>query len=171
MSKRPAHEKEELAMEKIAKDEYLFSVEKEKTTVYYQTHSLCDCEGCRNFYAQIRGMFPELEAFLAEFGVDIAKPDEMPWLELDDQIQYTPCYTVTGSIEKMGTYEIDIGNQSLAVYRSGDLRTDIPNEQTEPYFVLEVFSIYLPWVLDTPFPSAPTRKNFLARLFHRRKKG
>lgn len=171
MIKRPAHEKEELAMEKTAKDEYLFSVEKEKTTVYYQTHSLCDCEGCRNFYAQIRGMFPELEAFLAEFGVDIAKPDEMPWLELDDQIQYTPCYTVTGSIEKMGTYEIDIGNQSLAVYRSGDLRTDIPNEQTEPYFVLEVFSIYLPWVLDTPFPSAPTRKNFLARLFHRRKKG
>lgn len=157
-------------MTKIAKDEYLFSVEKKKTAAYYQTHSLCDCEGCRNFYAQIKGMYPELEAFLAEFGVDIARPDEMPWFEMNDQIQYTPCYTVVGNIEKMGTDEIDIGNQSIVVYRSGDPFTDISNEQSEPYFILDVFSIYLPWVLDTPFPAAPVRKNFLTRLFHRRNK-
>ena len=157
-------------MTKIAKDEYIFLVEKEKTAAYYTTHSLCDCDGCRNFYAQIKGMFPKLEAFLAEFGVDIAKPDEMPWFETDNKIQYIPYYTVIGRIEEMGMYEIDFGNQSLVVYRSGNPWTDIPNEQVEPYFLLEVSFIDLPWVLDTPFPSATVKKNFLARLFHKRKK-
>ena len=149
----------------IEKDGYVFSVDRDKTSEYYTTHSLCDCDGCRNFYKQIKGSFPELEEFLAEFGVDIAKPDEMPWYDIDNHIQYYPYYTVTGKIEKMGMQEIDLGNLNIVFYQSGSPYTDIPNEQTEPYFIIEVFMIDLPWILDTPFPSAPAKKNFIMRLF------
>ena len=39
-------------MTTIKIDEYTFSVDVEKTREYYETHSLCDCASCRNFYAQ-----------------------------------------------------------------------------------------------------------------------
>jgi len=63
-------------MTTIQKDEYVFSVDVEKTKEYYKTHTLCDCVCCRNYYAQIKDKLPKLNAFLSEFGVDISKPDE-----------------------------------------------------------------------------------------------
>ena len=56
----------------IKKMGYVFSVNIEQTEKYYETHSLCDCESCRNYYAQIKDKFPKLDAFLREFGVDIS---------------------------------------------------------------------------------------------------
>lgn len=64
-------------MTTIQKDEYVFSVEVEKTQEYYKTHSVCDCVCCRNYCVQIKNKFPKLNAFLSEFGVDISKPDEI----------------------------------------------------------------------------------------------
>ena len=58
-------------MTKIEKDEYVFSVDVEKTQEYYRTHSICDCAYCRNYYAQIKNKLPKLNDFLSEFGVDI----------------------------------------------------------------------------------------------------
>lgn len=46
-------------MTTIKIDEYTFFVDVEKTREYYETHSLCDCASCRNFYAQARGKLPE----------------------------------------------------------------------------------------------------------------
>lgn len=46
-------------MTTIKIDEYTFFVDVEKTREYYETHSLCDCASCRNFYAQVRGKLPE----------------------------------------------------------------------------------------------------------------
>lgn len=46
-------------MTTIKIDEYTFSVDIEKTREYYETHSLCDCASCRNFYAQVRGKLPK----------------------------------------------------------------------------------------------------------------
>lgn len=154
----------------IEKDGYVFSVDRDKTSEYYTTHSLCDCDGCRNFYKQIKGLFPELEKFLAEFGVDIAGPDEMPWYDIGDHIQYTPYYTVTGKIEKIGTQKTGFGNLNVIFYQSGSPYTDIPNEQAEPYFIIGVSKIDLPWILDIPFPSARAKKNFIMRLFSKLKK-
>ena len=150
---------------KIEKDGYVFSVDRDKTSRYYTTHSICDCDGCQNFYKQIKGLFPELEEFLTEFGVYIAKPDEMPWYDIDNHIHYTPYYTVTGKIEKINTQKMDFGNLNVVFYQSGSPYTDIPNEQIEPYFIIGVSIIDLPWILDTPFPSAPVKKNFIMLLF------
>lgn len=138
----------------IRKDDYVFEADIEKTIDYYKTHSLCKCECCENFYAQIKGKFPNLESFLADFGVDITKPDECMSVELDNTIQYIGVdYTVCGKIVNMGLYEIDIQDGLFF----GIVLTDgfaSPNEQTEDYFTISVINGFeLPWVLDKPFPS------------------
>ena len=46
-------------MTTIKIDEYTFFVDVEKTREYYETHSLCDCASCRNFYAQASEKLPE----------------------------------------------------------------------------------------------------------------
>ena len=141
-------------MTQIQKDEYVFKVDIEKTTEYYKTHSLCECDCCENFYAQIGGKFPELESFLSDFGVDIAKPDECMSVELENTIQYIGVdYTVCGKVVTMGEYEIDIEDEQFLnlVITEGFAS---PNEQTGEYFTISVNNTFeLPWVLDKPFPS------------------
>ena len=139
-------------MTTIQKDEYVFSVDVEKTKEYYKTHTLCDCVCCRNYYAQIKDKLPKLNAFLSEFGVDISKPDEAMSAEMDDYIDYIQVdYTVCGSIGSMSEYELDIYDDLFLsiVITNGFVS---PNEQTGEYFTISVMQIELPWVLDEPFP-------------------
>ena len=148
----------------IQKCGYVFLVDRDKTSEYYAAHSICDCDGCQNFYRQIKGQFSELERFLTELGVDISRPDNIMWYDADNCIGYNPCYTVTGNIKAFGEYEIDFGYLNAVFYQGDDPTHDIPNEQTEPYFVIEIFNITLPWVIDAPFPSTSIKKNFIVRL-------
>ncbi len=144
-------------MTKLQKDEYVFEVDIEKTLDYYKAHSLCECDGCENFYAQIGGKFPKLESFLSDFGIDISKPDEIMSVELDNEIQYIGVdYTVCGKVATMGQYEIDIhDNQFFSLVITEGFAS--PNEQTGEYFTISVNNVFeLPWVLDKPFP-APTQ--------------
>lgn len=136
----------------IQKADDVFSVDTGQTEKYYETHSLCDCGCCRNYYAQIGGRFPKLDAFLREFGVDMAKPDEISSVEMDDSIDYIRVdYTVCGSIQAMGQSEIDIEDAlPLKIVITDGFAS--PNEQTGTYFTISVMGIELPWVLDEPFP-------------------
>ena len=136
----------------IKKDEYVFEVDIEKTINYYKTHSLCECDYCENFYAQINGKFPKLESFLSDFGVDISKPDECTSVELENKIQYISVdYTICGKVATMGKYEIDIqDNLFFSIVVTDGFAS--PNEQTEEYFTISVNNMELPWVLDKPFP-------------------
>ena len=86
-------------MTTIQKDEYVFSVEVEKTQEYYKTHSICDCVCCRNYYVQIKNKFPKLNAFLSEFGIDISKPDEIVSVEMDNYIDYINAVSYTHLVE------------------------------------------------------------------------
>lgn len=159
-------------MTAIQKDEYVFAVDVEKTVEYYKTHSLCDCDCCENFYAQIKGKFPKLESFLAEFGVDISRPDEVWSVELDSTIQYIGVdYTVCGKVTTMGQYEIDIDDDMFIRLVITDGFAS-PNEQTGEYFTISVGTmIELPWVLDKPFPEPiqdkieKKTKGFFRKLF------
>ena len=47
-------------MTTIQKNEYVFSVDVEKTQEYYKTHSICDCVCCRNYYAQIKNKLRQI---------------------------------------------------------------------------------------------------------------
>lgn len=136
----------------IQKDEYVFSVDIEKTQEYYKTHSICECVCCRNYYAQIKNKLPKLNAFLSEFGVDISKPDEIMSIEMNNYIDYINVdYTVCGNIKSMVKHEIDIHDDLfLSIVITNGYAS--PNEQTEDYFTISVMQIELPWVLDEPFP-------------------
>lgn len=145
-------------MTTIQKDEYVFSVDVEKTQEYYKTHSICDCVCCRNYYAQIKNKLPKLNDFLNEFGVDISRPDEILSVEMNNYIDYINVdYTVCGNIKSMGEYEIDIyDNLFLSIVVTNGFAS--PNEQTGEYFTISVMQIELPWVLDEPFPKPITEK-------------
>ena len=146
-------------MATIQKDEYVFEVDVEKTIAYYKTHSLCECEYCENFYAQMKGKFPNLEAFLSDFGVDISKPGEAMSVELDNTIQYIGIdYTVCGKVTVMGQYEIDIqDSQFFSIVITDGFAS--PNEQNGEYFTISINNIFeLPWVLEKPFPK-PIQSN------------
>ena len=159
-------------MTTIKKDDYIFEVDIEKTTEYYKTHSLCECDDCKNYYAQIKGMFPKLDAFLSEFGIDVSKPDEILSVETDNSVEYINVdYTVCGKIINTKQYEIDIhDNLFLNLVISDGFVS--PNEQTGDYFTISVCNIKLPWVLDTPFPepvnitTTESKKSFFKRIFN-----
>lgn len=161
-------------MKTIQKDEYIFSVDVEKTNEYYQTHALCDCVCCRNYYPQIKKALPKLAEFLNEFGVDIERPDEICSVESNNTIDYINVdYTVCGNVQTMGQYEIDIQDHLFLSLVITDGFAS-PNEQVGEYFTISVMNIELPWVLDEPFPKPITEKvikkskNFLSKLFKRR---
>lgn len=137
-------------MKKMQKDGYVFLTDIHANREYYRQNSLCDCSACRNFYAQISGKYPELEAFLFEFGVDIARPDELIWMEREEEVDYIAMYTVRGEVNSLQTAEIRIGAQQIVVNQT----VDFPNEQELPCFGLTVSSFSLPWVLSEPFPGS-----------------
>lgn len=140
-------------MELIIKDAYKFSVDIERTKEYYNTHSLCDCVCCRNYYKQIAKELPKLKEFLEDFGVDISKPDEIMSVENEGYIDYINVdYTVCGNVINMSEYEIDIYDKLFlnVIVTEGFASS---NEQTEEYFTLSVMNIRLPWILDVPIPT------------------
>lgn len=145
-------------MKTIEKDGYVFCVDTEKSREYYKTHALCECACCRNYYAQIKAGFPKLGEFLDGFGVNVSKPDEIMSVETDGGIDYINVdYTVCGTVEVMGKYEIDIHDSMfLSIVITDGFAS--PNEQTGKYFTLSVMGIKLPWVLDEPLAEPITEK-------------
>ena len=164
-------------MTTIQKNDFTFNIDIEKTKEYYETHSLCDCVCCKNYYAQIKEKLPKLTEFLEEFGADISKPDEAISIEMKDYIDYLNVdYTICGSIQTIGKSEIVI-NDNLVLNLEMIDGFSSPNEQAGEYFTISVLNIKLPWVLDEPFPQkTPFKeydntkpKNFPRKIFRRKK--
>ena len=114
---------------------------------------------------------PELAAFLREFGIDAARPDEAMSVENDGRIDYIEVdYTVSGQIKTAKQDEIELGGLRITAV-DGFVS---PNEQTGAYFTLSVTGIVLPWVLDEPFPApipwpaADGQKGLFGRIFGKR---
>lgn len=136
-------------------DGYEFDADVDKTAEYYNNITLCDCPCCRNYYTSAAEKMPELAEMLLRFGVDIAKPDEIFWSEHEGKCAYDQVsYTVCGSIKRCGEYEIDLYGEGyfVSIVPNNDY---VPNQQTEEYFVLNVFGVALDWVLDEPFEETP----------------
>ena len=151
-------------------EDYVFLVDIEKTRSYYKNNTLCDCVCCRNYYVQVRETLPELADFLALFGVDISRPDEAASSEEKEYIDYISVdYTVCGSVETMGDFEIDIYNGEKfvsAVITDGFVS---PNEQTGKYFTITVVGIELPWMLEGTCPE-PVSTKVCKSIFRRKRK-
>ncbi len=138
-------------MNTVRKDNFVFSIDSEKTRQYYLKNSLCECCACRNLYAQINNISPELSQFFSEFDIDICRPDECADIDMGEYVDYLFVgYTVVGNIETDGKYEKDIGDFHITISK-GDTPYDwFPNEQKEPCFFVSVTGISLPWIVDKP---------------------
>lgn len=158
----------------VRKHGFVLDADVEGTLQYSLEHSLCDCNEDRNLYAQIREKFPKLEAFLAELGLRIDRPDETGSCAVDDRIDYHfVSYTVIGDILETDEHEIDMFDGGLSLSVVIDNRY-VPNEQkTDRYFTVTVHNISLPWVLDEPFPESVTSQapvSLLQRIKNLRRK-
>lgn len=130
-------------MKIIKSNGFELSADTGKTEKYYRLNTLCNCSECRNFYVQINEKLPELQAFLSGFGVNAARPDELSYYIRENEVIYDAMYTVTGKIKKPGSEKIAVGSISLTIGTAY-----VPNEQTEPYFVITAHDIQLPWLLN-----------------------
>ena len=152
----------------IRKHGYTLDVDLEATLKYSRQHTLCDCDECRNLYAQIADKFPKLKDFLAELGLLIERPDDIGSCAVGDYIDYQfVSYTVTGRMLETDRYEVDLFDGGLFLDIVIDNRY-VPNEQkSDEYFTVTVYGINLPWVLDEPFPKnrvTENRTSFIAKI-------
>lgn len=127
-------------MKSIKYGNTLYTYDDESTKEYYKTSTLCNCEQCRLYSDRISGRFPELEAFLSSFGIDIKKPDETSPIETGEGILYDMVgYTACGKIESGADEILTIDGLKISFCNG----FDFPNEQTQPYFSITVNEIYI----------------------------
>ena len=157
-------------MQTIQKNDFVFRVDVEKTKEYYAANTPCICPGCRNLYAQIATLSDSLKDFLAEFGVDICRPDESADIDNYPNMDYLFVgYTAVGSIETDGTYETDIDGLHITISKGDTPYYWFPNEQTQPHFFISITGISLPWILDEPFPRTERWLDKLKTFFKKKK--
>ncbi len=111
----------------------------------------CDCAYCRNFYKTFKIKYPKISVFLEEFGLDVNFPLETMPLEYqkkDNTMGYTAYYPVKGVIF-VDTLDLNIEGLEIRILKESISSNPCPNPQMEePYFLIEINSIELDWVLD-----------------------
>ena len=143
----------------LVKQNCKMDVDVEKTSEYYRSLALCDCPCCRNFHAQVGYALPTLKEFLSELGADLCRPDELGFSTEHGMISYHfAAYTVCGRIMELDKSELDINDNGLRLNIDIDNRY-VPNSQKDEYFVIWVYGIMLPWVLNEPNPELEEVKN------------
>ena len=157
----------------IKKEDYVFDVEMEKTKEYYATRTLCDCDECQNYYRQAANTFPKLKNFLLDFGVDIARPDEIHSTYNKGDVDYhAVTYTVVGECIKFGKYEFDMEDGGLFINLVINKTPVFPNEQGDRQcFEIFIYNIRLPWVLETPHEEERPKMSFWTKIKRFFKKG
>lgn len=127
----------------------------EDTKEHYKNIELCECPDCQNFYAQIKGKFPKLEAFLEEFGIDVEKPDAIDGAYFDNHAEYTWVdYTVSGRMEAVDGHkvayeeqlELELDDFPAAIVISEHFI--FPNQREGECFAVSIKGLSLPWVLE-----------------------
>ena len=103
----------------------------------------CMCGYCRNFYAAIDSACPSMRTFLAQFGADIEGPDELSPFE---PTIYEASYIINGTIGRTSDFDLSVDGIPVRIVKSEN--ADMDTVRPEPYFVLVIGLIELPWVLD-----------------------
>ncbi len=157
----------------IEKEDYIFDVDIERTKEYYATRTLCDCNEWQNYYRQAAHTFPKLKNFLLDFGIDIARPDEICSTYNKGQVEYhAVAYTAVGACVKYGEYEIDMEDGGLFLNLVISKNPVYPNEQEERQcFEIAVYNIRLPWVLETPHEEERPKMSFRTKIKRLLKRG
>ena len=157
----------------IEKEDYIFDVDIEKTKEYYATTTVCDCDECQNYHRQVANTFPKLKNFLLDFGIDIARPDEICSTYNKGVVDYhAVTYTAVGECIKFGKYEFDMEDGGLFINLVINKTPVFPNEQGDRQcFEIFIYNIRLPWVLETPHEEERPKMSFLTKINRLFKKG
>ncbi len=119
---------------------------RETNRAYYdaiQPSDLCGCAYCRNYSHEIARTYPQLQAYLEDMGIDIAKPFETMPLEPD----------ADGWIDYIGAQYIVLGDgqafqKTCIAGVTVDITTSHPDTNlTEPHIVIELYPLRLRWVM------------------------
>lgn len=105
----------------------------------------CDCAYCRNFYAAVD---PRLRSYLTQFGLDVEAPDALyPYDLPDGRMLYEGEYVVFGRILEAGEEPLvpDPGSSAVIMPQRSDVY-----DHSQPYFVLSLEGVVLPWLLEEP---------------------
>lgn len=74
-------------------------IDKQKTQKYYRSDDSlpCECEICKYYIENIKSLCPEINEYFERIDVDILRPFELVWIDIDGKIQYLSCqYVVYG---------------------------------------------------------------------------
>lgn len=155
----------------IKNDNYVLDVDTKATAAYYKINSVCDCAECRNFRLQAKQKFPLLTQILAEFGVDISRPDEIISYDMYNAVCYDlVAYTVAGNILQEDAYVFHVTESDVLLKVVID-NSYVPNEQqTEAYFTVTVSGFQLDWRLNVPHSVHRSHLVQSCRLFIRKLK-
>lgn len=146
----------------INSDKIIF--DKDKTRAHLTDfNNSCDCQDCRNYYKNLENNV-ELIDFLADFGVDYSRAEEIMPIDLGNEkeslINYSAYYCVAGSISN----EIFIKKENYSVSFGISSNINVGHEISDEYFFI-VIDINLPYILDEEREFPPT--SFLKKCFNK----
>ncbi len=134
-------------------DDWVFDIDLDTTIAYSakEARDHCECAYCRNFYATVDAVYPNLRPFLAQFGVDIEAPEEMYQI---DQLRSQAFYGAKGKLLQRGQpFYIDGVAIDFDRGACGCVRCQ------PPFVEISVGLMELPWVLDEPFEDVVSPAN------------
>lgn len=136
-------------------DDWKFDVDIPHTMQYSAIEAAghCDCGYCRNFYAAVDAVCPQLRSFMAQFGVDLEAPETLFPYDVDQKMIYEGEYLVFGSILQEGSGAFQVGETT--VFPLEDTEYDLP----QPYFLLSLEHLVTPWVLQEPMEDVVSTAN------------
>lgn len=135
--------------------DWQFRVDKEATWEHTTHNSTehCECPYCTNYYEAVDVVYPDIRAFLSEFGINIAGPSEL--------MPFTPtlmlaCYRVKGEILHWGKAQLNVSDIPI-----------LPEAEDEDSFLIWVGEMELPWLQQEDMASVVSPANlpeFLQRM-------
>lgn len=113
--------------------------------------SQCDCTYCRNYYRTFKMKYLKTSKLLEKHGLDIEFPLEIMPLQYDglnNKLEYVSYYPVKGTMDK-DELILSLEELEIRVLKGSDLNNPCPNpKMEEPYLLMEISGIKLPWILD-----------------------
>lgn len=113
--------------------------------------SQCDCAYCWNYYKTFRAKYLETTKLLEEFGLDIVFPLEIMPLQYDElknEKEYISFYPVKGTIDQ-DEIRVDLEGLIISIFKGSESINPCPSpKMDEPYLLIGVSGIKLPWVID-----------------------
>ena len=135
-------------MEDLKYAGWIFTFDKRKTALHYRYGSglgACSCPDCTNYRENTGNLRTELKTFLSALGIDISKPEEL-WVcsenNAQNTVEYFAYYSVSGIALSDTDDELMIG--SVLVTPGKSCNTYL----SEPYFILELSGLWLPWTVE-----------------------